>query len=347
MLAPTTLRSVATAVPEHRVHQSELADFARRFFGDAPELQRLLTSFANAGIDERQLARPVDWYETPQDFATKNEVYREVALALSERAAAEALDRAELAASDVGAIVFVSSTGISTPSLDSPLAQHLGCRPDVMRVPLWGLGCAGGAAGLARGAALCAGLGAPVLVVAVEICSVTFVQDDRRKSNIIATALFGDGAAAVVLTPGEGPGPRVLGGYSHLIADSEGVMGWDLRASGLAVRFSPEIPAITHRVAPQVLAEVTAAFGLEQPPRRLVLHPGGPKVLDAYQAALNLAPEALAHERAVMAAHGNMSGPTVLFVLQRVLDDPPPPGTHGLVLGLGPGFCAEGAVVRW
>ncbi len=346
-LPPVCVRSVGTASPEHRLPQSELAEFARRFFGDMPGLERLITTFSNAGIQERQLARPVSWYETPHSFADKNEVYRQTALELSERAARQALDTADVAPDDIAAILFVSSTGISTPSLDSPLSQALGLPASVMRVPIWGLGCAGGAAGLARAATMCAALQAPVLLVAVEVCSVTFVQDDHRKSNVVATALFGDGAAAVVLTPTDGPGPQVLGGYSHLLPNTEYVMGWDLGDSGLAVRFSPEIPAITERSAPVVVDEVTERFGLTSPLRHWVLHPGGPKVIDAYESALSLPDGTLRHERAVLRGHGNMSGPTVLFVLQRALAEAPDAGEHALVLGLGPGFCAEGALLRW
>jgi len=200
---------------------------------------------------------------------------------------------------------------------------------------------------MSRAAALCAALGRPVLLVCVEICTVTFVQDDHRKSNVIATALFGDGAAAAVVAPGEGDGPRVLGGHSHLIPESEWVMGWDLRSTGLAVRFSPEIPKITYRTAPLILQEVTERFELSEPPGQLVLHPGGPKVIDAYETALSLPAGSLGPERDILRRHGNMSGPTVLFVLKEVLKTPPESGTHGLVLGLGPGFCAEAAVLRF
>lgn len=346
--APTVrIRSLCTAVPEHTLAQSDLAEFARRFFGDLEGLPRLLETFGNAGIEQRQLARPVSWYEQPQTFASKNEVYREVALQLSHRAGQQALAQADVDPEQITAVVFVSSTGISTPSLDSPLAQSLGLPTSVMRVPVWGLGCAGGAAGLARASALASALNAPVLLVAVEVCSVTFVQDDHRKSNVVATALFGDGAAAMVVGPGDGPGPAVLGSYSHLIPDSEAVMGWDLRATGLAVRFSPEIPAITHRTAPLVMQEVMQQYDLSQRPEQFIFHPGGPKVLEAYRRALNLDDDALATETAVLREHGNMSGPTVLFVLRRILDAPPAAGAHGLVLGLGPGFCAEGALLRW
>ncbi|MEM9459971.1 MAG: 3-oxoacyl-[acyl-carrier-protein] synthase III C-terminal domain-containing protein [Myxococcota bacterium] len=346
------IRAVATAVPPHRLPQSELRDFASRFFArDFPALPRLLRVFDNAGIAERQLARPVPWYETPRSFPDKNAVYVEQALALSERAAAQALARANVPAASLGAIVFVSSTGVATPSLDSVLVQRLDLPRGIARVPLWGLGCAGGAAGVARAATLCRGLRRPVLLVSVEICSVTLVHEDRSKSNLVATALFGDGAAAAVLTP-DGEGPAVLGGFSHLLDDTADVMGWTLRETGLQVRFARSIPAIVRAHAPQVVDAALHAHGIDREQlAHVVMHPGGAKVLAAYEQALGLAPDALDHARAVLRDHGNMSSPTVLFVLERWLRSTPPSPSHkaepGVLMGLGPGFCAEGVVLRW
>ncbi|MCH9682173.1 MAG: stilbene synthase [Deltaproteobacteria bacterium] len=345
MSAPIHIGGVGTAVTDNPLPQAEAAAFASRFFGDIPP--RVRATFDNAGIEQRQLARPISWYESPRSFPEKNAVYQEVVLSLSERAAQAALAKAQLAPGAIAAVVFVSSTGVATPSLDARLSQQLDLPAHVMRVPLWGLGCAGGGAGLARAAALVRGLDAPVLLVCAEACSVTFVHGDHRKAAVVATALFGDGAAAAVLLPGEGPGPRVLDGLSHLIPHSEAVMGWDLCDEGLAVRFSPEIPAITHQLAPVIVQQAMERQGLSAPPARLTLHPGGPKVIAAYEQALALPSGTLADERAVLRDHGNMSSPTVLFVLERALANPPASGDYGLVLGLGPGFCAEGVVVRW
>jgi len=346
--SPPRIRAVASAVPEHSLPQAEMRRFAQGFFAaDLPALPRMLEVFENAAIDARQLVRPIAWYATPRSFPEKNAVYVEEVVALSERAAQRALAAAKIDPAELGAIVFVTSTGVATPSLDCVLVQRLDLPRTIARVPLWGLGCAGGAAGLARAATLCQGLGRAVLLVCAEACSVTFVHADQSKSNLVATALFGDGAAAAVLAPG-GEGPAVLGGFSRLLDDSADVMGWTLRESGLQVRFAPRIPEIVRRTVPEVVAEVLGDYGLRREQvTRFVMHPGGAKVLTAYDEALDLAPGQLDHARAVLREHGNMSSPTVLFVLERVLAEPPPHDGVGLLMGLGPGFCAEGAVLRW
>jgi alkylresorcinol/alkylpyrone synthase len=241
--------------------------------------------------------------------------------------------------------VFVSSTGIATPSLDATLVQQLELPRTIVRVPLWGLGCAGGAAGLARAAALCRGLGQPVLLVAVEVCSATFVAADLSKSNLIATALFGDGAAAAVIAP-HGDGPELLGGYARLLDDSQDVMGWNVRDDGLQVRFARSIPQIVRELAPSFVREAAAAVGVSSDAiEHFVLHPGGAKVLEAYAAALALPPDRLAVSREVLRMYGNMSSPTALFVLDAFVRAPHRAGL-GIVIGLGPGFCAESVVLR-
>ena len=190
-------------------------------------------------------------------------------------------------------------------------------------------------------------------MIACELCSLTFVHGDRRKANVIAVALFGDGAAACVVAPepwwSVGRGPELLANYSYLIDESEHVMGWDVEDQGLRVRFSPTIPAIVEELAAEMVLDAarTARLGEGDAIEHLVVHPGGRKVLDAYESALVLEPEALRHARAVLRDHGNMSSPTVLFVLERFLADTPASGRAGLLLGLGPGFCAEGVVFRW
>ena len=348
MIDAPAIAAVATAVPRHTLSQVELQGFAGRFFaGEFRELPRLLRAFDHAGVKTRQLARPLEWYDVPRSFAQKNAVWREVALDLAEEASRSALARAEVPATELGAVVFVSSTGVATPSLDARLVQRVDMSRGISRVPIWGLGCAGGAAGLARGADLCRGTGRPVLVVAVEVCSATFVHEDRSKSNLIATALFGDGAAAVVLRP-DGPGPRVLAGHSRLLDDSEDVMGWILRTEGLQVRFARSIPAIVHDVAPGFVKDAAAKVGASRRDlRHFVLHPGGAKVLAAWAHALDLPESALAQSRAVLGAHGNMSSPTALFVLERFLHEVPAADQLGVLVGLGPGFSAEGVVFSW
>lgn len=342
------IRAVATAVPRHELPQASLREFASRLFADdVHDLPRLLRVFDHAAIERRQLVRPVGWYERARRFPEKNAVYVEEALALAHEAAREALERAELPVASLGAVVFVSSTGLATPSLDGVLVQQLDLPRSIARVPLWGLGCAGGAAGVARAAALARGMGRPVLLVGVEVCSTTFVHEDRSRSNLVATALFGDGAAAVVLAPG-GAGPAVLGGFSHLVDDSADVMGWTLREPGLQVRFARSIPAIVREHVPRVVDAALAEHGLRREAvDDWVLHPGGAKVLAAYEHALELAPEHLTHARGVLRDHGNMSSPTVLFVLERWLRSGCAGDRPAVLMSLGPGFCAEGALLRW
>lgn len=345
------LVGVGSANPEHGLEQARAQQFAAGFFGRLDPGP--LASFANAGVETRQIGRPIEWLEQPRSFAEKNAAYVEQALIISERAAERAIERAGIPRGEFGAIVFASSTGIATPSLDARLVQSLGLARSIARVPLWGLGCGGGGAGLARAATLARGLGQPVLLIACELCSLTFVHGDQRKANVIAVALFGDGAAACMVAPEPWwqpeRGPELLAGFSHLIDESEDVMGWDVEDQGLRVRFSPTIPAIVEQHAVEWVraAARSAGLGERESFEHLVVHPGGRKVLDAYESALELGPERLRHARSVLRDHGNMSSATVLFVLERFLADTPASGHAGLLLALGPGFCAEGVGFRW
>jgi alkylresorcinol/alkylpyrone synthase len=339
---------VATAVPEHRLGQTDARAFARSFFArDFPDIDRLLRAFGNTGIAQRHLARPIAWYGEPRSFPEKNAVYRRTALRLAEDAATAVLAKAGVDRGEIGALVLVTTTGVSTPSLDSFLVQILDLPRSVARVPVWGLGCAGGAAGLARAAELVAGTGRAVLLVSVEVCSATFMYGDRSKSNLIATALFGDGAAAAVLVP-DADGVQILGGHSRLLDDTEDVMGWTLREEGLQVRFARSIPQIVADVVPGFARDAALRAGVEPASlHHFVLHPGGAKVLRAYERALDVPEARLEHAWSVLREHGNMSSPTVLFVLERFMREVPRTGANGLLLGLGPGFSAEGATLRW
>lgn len=348
--ADPCVAALATATPQFEVPQSDARAFARGFFAaDFPHIDRLLTAFDNTGIAKRHMARPIGWYAEPHRFVEKNAVYVETALELSQSAATAALERSGVDPSEIGSVVLVSSTGVATPSLDSTLVPKLGLSPAVRRVPIWGLGCAGGAAGLARTAELVRGTGKPALLIAVEVCSTTFVHGDRSKSNLIATALFGDGAAAAVVVPETRAGcPQVVGSHSRLLEDSADVMGWIVHDEGLQVRFAKSIPQIVRDVVPQFLTDLIAAQGLQRSDvEQFVLHPGGAKVLEAYARALEVEPEALAHSHAVISEFGNMSSPTVLFVLDRFMRAGVPSGSWGTAIGLGPGFSAEGVLLRW
>ncbi|WP_034385182.1 type III polyketide synthase [Deinococcus sp. YIM 77859] len=348
MLAAPVLRSLVTGNPPYRVPQQEVREVARRVFPRLAARARMLDVFDNAHIETRALARPLPWYEQERGFGEKNAVFVEEARALTLRLAREALARAELAPADVDAVVLVNTSGISAPSLDAYLIETLGLNRHAARLPVWGLGCAGGAAGLARAADLVRAGHRRVLYVAVELCSVTLVKGDETKSNFVGTALFSDGGAALVVTAPDVPGPPPLlalhGGYSTLIEASEDIMGWDVVDEGLKVRFSRDIPTLVRSMMRENVEAALTAFGWQlEEVGTFVVHPGGVKVLAAYEAALDLPPGALDASRRVLAAHGNMSSVTVLFVLEETLRASPQ--GRGLLSAMGPGFSAEHVLV--
>jgi alkylresorcinol/alkylpyrone synthase len=334
------LVSLATSVPPYRFRQDEITDWARRIFEDRfPGFERLVPAFANAGIKTRHSCVPLDWYGQPHDWPERTQLYVDSSLALLERATLDCLEAAGLGLDDVDAVVTVSSTGIATPTLDARLAQRLRMRRDLERLPIFGLGCAGGVIGLARAAALArAQPGARVLLLVVELCGLTFRADDVSKSNVIAAALFGDGAAAALIQVG-GNGPALGAGGDYTWPDSLDVMGWEVAPDGLGVLFSRDIPTLVRDRLPSALDGFLTRHALER--RDLdgfIVHPGGAKVLSALEAVFDLPAGGLDDARAVLRDYGNMSAATVLFVLRRVLDR----GLAGrqLLTALGPGFTA-------
>ena len=352
------LIAVGTAVPDHTVTQAEVRGLAERLFsGTDAGSARLMRVFDHSGISTRHLCMPIAWYETPRSFAEQNALYVTHALRLAIAAAAQALERCGLFAADIDHIVVVSTTGIATPSLDARVALALGCREDVRRTPVWGLGCAGGAAGLARARDF--GLADPtarVLLVAVELCSLTFRPEDRDKRNLIATSLFADGAAAVIVQGASAPAPpsraadpiELLGSHSTLWPDTLGVMGWTVSTRGLHVVFSRDIPSIVRERVRPALEPWLAKHGLtlaDVP--HLASHPGGAKVLAAYAEALGRESAAFSDTYEILRTHGNMSSPTCLFVLERMLTRRAiAVGEHVLCSALGPGFAAEYVLAR-
>ena len=358
MIAPggaPRLAAIASAVPAHAASQAEArALVARMFRGSEVGSERLLAVFDHSGIERRHFCMPLEWYTHGHAFEEQNALYVEHALALGRQAAERALARAGLVPRDLDHVVYVSTTGIATPSLDARLSLALGCRQDCRRTPLWGLGCAGGAAGLARARDLAlAEPGARVLLVAVELCSLTFRLEDMDKRNLVATSLFADGAAAAVV---EGPraypangsnGSYVAivlrGSRSTLWPDTIGMMGWTVTGQGLHVVFSRDIPSfVRERVRPS-LEGFLSAHGLSLDDAiHVAAHPGGAKVLEAYAEALGRPAAAFVHAREVLREHGNMSSPTCLFVLERLIASGEiGPGEPVLVSALGPGFAAE------
>ncbi|MBI3396134.1 MAG: stilbene synthase, partial [Spirochaetia bacterium] len=261
-LHPMRILSAATAVPEHRIEQPQARELARMMFQEAfSDLDRLLHIFENAKIDSRHTARPLSWFDKPHTFPESNQVYVECAQDISEAAAREAMKRAGVSAEQIQTIVFVSSTGIATPSLDSKLIQRLGLSSSTARIPVWGLGCAGGVAGLARATDIARSRPGITLFIATELCSLTFQRNDMSRSNLVATGLFGDGAAAILLGAADS-GPEILSSFSHLFDDSEDIMGWDLAETGLRVRFSRDIPSLIRANIPGLFEQACKTWGV-------------------------------------------------------------------------------------
>ena len=296
--------------------------------------------YANAAIAQRFSCVPLEWYLQPHGFAERNGLFLTHAVALAARAASQALEEAGLVPEDIDAIVGVSTSGIATPSLDALLLERLPFRRTVERLPIFGLGCAGGVLGLARAATLArARPGSRVLLFVVELCGLTFRHGDRTASNFVASALFGDGAAAAILST-EGAGSLLLGpSGEHTWPGSLDVMGWNVHDDGLGVLFSRDIPALIRSEFGAVADAFLARHGLSRGAIDAFLcHPGGAKVVEALEAVLDLPAGGMEDSRAVLRDHGNMSAVTVLFVLERALRL----GRRGrfLLSALGPGFTA-------
>lgn len=333
------LLALSTAVPRHVLHQFEVRAQAGQFFGGARETERLMPVFDNAGIDMRHSCVPLEWYREPHGWAERNALYVENAVALLEKVTRDCLAEANLDAADIDTIVVVSTTGIATPSLDALLMERLGFRRNVQRLPIFGLGCAGGVLGLARAAALArAAPESRVLFLVVELCALCFQKNDRSKSNIVATALFGDGAAgAIVSCRGEGPSIGPTG--EHTWPDSLGIMGWDVAQDGLKAIFSRDIPALVRKQLRAVAADFLTSNGLSfNDIGAFVCHPGGTKVVAALEEVFGLPDGALIEARRVLRDYGNMSASTVLFVLHAMLQKAVK--RRMLVTAMGPGFSA-------
>lgn len=337
---PVTMLGLATAVPPHRLDQPAVADVARRIYaGSFARYPKLADVFVNAGIERRYSVRPIEWYQEPHDWTERTQTYLDGASALFVQAARAALDRAGVAAEDVDAIVTVSSTGIATPSLEARVGVEMGFRPSAMRVPVFGLGCAGGVSGLSLGARLArAEPGEIVLVVVVELCTLAFRNDRSTKADVISSALFGDGAAAAVLRAERGDAPLQIGAAAeHTWPSTLDIMGWSIDPIGFGVVLSRSLPRFVRQRLAAPARRFVKSARIEAP--QFVCHPGGAKVLDAIETALELQKGTLRDEREVLRGHGNMSAPSVLFVLERALKR----GLRGTTVlsALGPGFTAS------
>ncbi|MEO1949517.1 type III polyketide synthase [Thioclava sp.] len=339
------LHGLSTALPPHCLAQSEVRKRAEIIFGETyPQFERLSKTFDTAGIDRRYSVVPIDWFSEPHGWADRNAAFMEGAKALFIDAAQAALDTAGWQGSEVDCVVTVCSTGLATPSLEAQVLGEMGFRDDIMRVPIFGLGCAGGVSGLSTAQSIAAGRpGAKVLLVVVETCSLSFRADRMQKADIVAAVLFADGAAAACISseaPGAGQVISLGQGHQKTWPDTLDIMGWDVDEIGFGVIFDRSIPGfVTSEFAEAADGALKAANLDHDEIDRYVCHPGGAKVVEAIEGALHLEQGVLDAERTVLREAGNMSAPTMLFVMRAVLDA----GKTGQMMGcaLGPGFTAS------
>jgi alkylresorcinol/alkylpyrone synthase len=345
--------SVATALPDHRYDQDAVRAACRSIFGEMMDSPGRQAIFDNAGVRSRALVEPIERYSTPRSFEENNAAYFTHARALAERAVREALERSGLGFPDIGHIVSVTTTGLLTPSLEAHLAHALPFPRSVKRTPLFGSGCAGGAVALSRAADFL--LGRPdeaVLVLSVELCSLTFMPQEKDTTQIVAAALFGDGASAAVLA-GDGHRGRaraeVLDTASVLLPDSLDVMGWDFTDRGMRLVLSPRAVSLVEDGFAAAVEPFLARHGLRtRDVERFLLHPGSAKILDACERALAIDPEKARLSRDFLAANGNLSSSSLLFILRDAIEKAEPrPGSYGLMAALGPGFACELALLRF
>ena len=346
------IAGTATAFTSHRYNQDDVARELTTFA--EPGFMRFAQT---SGVDHRNLALPLSRYPELSGFTEANDAYLEVAVELGEQAVLSALEAAGIAPEEVDAIVTVSSTGVAVPTVDARLATRIGLRPDVKRIPLFGLGCVAGAAGMARVHDYLRGFpGHVAVLLSVELCSLTLQRDDTSIPMLIGVSLFGDGAAAVVATGADrvpaGPtayrGPRVVATRSRLIPDTVDVMGWNVGSNGFQLVLSKDVPKMADDYLGDEVDAFLADHGLSTADiSTWVCHPGGPKVLDSIANAVGLPPEALAHSWDSMRDHGNISSASVLDVLCRTIAEPPPEGSFGMMLAMGPGFSFEQLLLSW
>lgn len=340
LISKPNLVSLATALPPYILAQDDIAALAGDIFANTRGgFERYASIYENAAIAVRHSCVPLEWYRHEHDFAERNALYIENAVALLARAATQALFEAQLRPEDIDTLITVSSSGIATPSLDAHLMQHLPFRADVTRLPIFGLGCAGGVLGLSRAAALAQS--APqsrVLLLVVELCGLTFRRQDDSKSNIVATALFADGAAAAVISCRDEGLP--LGPWGeHIWPNSLDIMGWEITNDGFKVVFSRDIPFLVRDQLRPVVEHFLNHHGLcLQDIDGFICHPGGAKVIEALEQCFETGQGGLHTARAVLNENGNMSAATILFVLRAALNE----GIRGrqLITTLGPGFSA-------
>lgn len=353
----TSLAAVHTVLPAHRYPQDKITEaFAAHVLDGSDGVELVRRIHSNTRVASRYLALPLDRYRDIDSFTQANEVYLDVAEDLAVRAVEGALERAAVTAREVDVVFSTTVTGLGVPSLEARIAARVGFRSDVKRVPLFGLGCVAGAAGIARLHDYLLGHPEHIgLLVSVELCSLTIQRADRSMANLVASGLFGDGAAAVVAlgtarAERDGVrGPDVIDTRSHLYPDTLGVMGWDIGRHGFGIVLTAEVPELVHRYLGHDIRSLLDDHGLAiHDVGAWVSHPGGPKIIEAIEQELNIGPDALELTWRSLAEVGNLSSASVLHVLHDTMQQRPPTGESvGVLMAMGPGFCSELVLLRW
>ncbi len=354
--------SIGTAVPPFVATQDDAKDFATNLYGETYKgnLDRLISIFENTLIKKRHFCVPVEWFSSAKSFEEKNNLYLENALKLSEQAIQNCLQKAQIALSEVDCLLFVSTTGLATPTIDARLIDRLPFRKTVRRLPLWGLGCAGGAASLSWARTIAeADSNATILIVVAELCGLTFVRSDMSKAALVSSALFADGAAAVLAQGSranakrDGALPKLLGSQTSTMPNSLNVMGWRFNEQGFNVVLSQNVPDIVQTFLKESVFNFLKNNNLNNLDikhiKHFITHPGGAKVLEAYKSAFELSDAHLQIAYQILSEYGNMSAVTVLFILERFMERLRYNAENDLALlaALGPGFSAELLLLQW
>jgi alkylresorcinol/alkylpyrone synthase len=359
-----TIISIAEAIPPFEIKQAQVSEFARELFSESfKDIDRLLKAFQNGQIKKRHFVKSMDWFKEEHSFEEKNNAYIEAAVTLGKEAIEKCLTnpiflKRNMPYDEIDAIFFISSTGIATPSIEARIMNQLHFKSHAKRIPIWGLGCAGGASGLSRANEYCQAFpGAKVLVLSVELCSLTFQRNDFSKSNLIGTSLFADGIACALVCGNavkiddirkQAASPSFMATQSTLMPNSLDVMGWEMKDKGLFVIFSRDIPHIIEEWLKQNVSEFLEETQIKlSQVRHFIAHPGGKKVLDAYVKSLDIPPAMTDISFDVLKQFGNMSSATIFYVMKRFMEQDIKENEIGLCTALGPGFSSELLLLRW